>query len=128
LPQKIPNIQDRIPIGGKLQHYIYPFTLKEPHKNDTKTIDYINNEVRDCKKYIPPYAASGYKGLRGQNTRAVDYEDFFFNVFPATIIPLLVCDDVRAALTALHLASFIAMQWYITNDQLEVMEMLVHII
>ncbi|KAL0582431.1 hypothetical protein ABG067_007716, partial [Albugo candida] len=111
---------DRLPLGVPLHHYIYPFTLKLENKySDVKT--FINKEISEARKYVPPYMSGSYLEV-SSGTRACDWEDVLLRVLPSTIIPLVVCREARIALESLIVACSIALQWFITEEQLDKMD------
>lgn len=117
---------DRVPIGVKLHHYIYPFTMKLSNKYED-TINFINKEIKESRSRIPPYMSGNYT-IINHKTRASDWEDVLFRIIPSTVTPLLVCPEARFALNSLILACSIAMQWHITQDQLDLMDRSVFLI
>lgn len=98
---------------------IYFFQLLIPNKyDDIKT--FINKEITEAHRIVPTYISGSYLPVNS-TTHACDWEDVFLWVISSTIVPIMVCPESQAAVSSLILALSISLQWYISVEQLELM-------
>ena len=96
----------------------YPFNL------DNSDFTVIQKSMDESRCNIPLAFSGCFKGINEKSTngyRSVDWLDFLMYAVPTLVVPLLHSKSTQDAVSALVRACGVALQWEITEDELQEM-------
>lgn len=99
-----------------------PYTFDfDDHIQRSTIMDIISNEINQTRLHIPTTFQGSWDSLKGFN-RAVDWLDYLLYVVPTLIVPRLKYKEAQNAFMDLVNGCSIALQWSISEAELNKMD------